>query len=173
VILVDANLLIYAIDEDSPHHKAARRWAEGAFSGSTTVGFCWVVILAFLRLTTRPGILRRPMTPEAALNLVDEWLALPTVEPVVPGERHWEVFRNLLEAAGTAGNLTSDAHLAALAIERGATVYSADNDFARFPGLRHVNPLNPPKRSRSQPSPSSLSSLRGAVPSRTRRSNPA
>lgn len=150
MILVDANLLIYAIDEDSPHHKAARKWAEGVLSGSTTVCFSWAVILAFLKLTTRPGILRRPMTPEAALEFVDEWLALPTVEVVVPGERHWEVFRNLLEASGTAGNLTSDAHLAALAIERGATVYSADNDFARFPGLRHINPLNPPSRTRSR-----------------------
>ena len=149
MILVDANLLIYAIDEDSPHHKAARRWVEGAFSGSTTIGISWTVILAFLRLTTRPGILKRPMAPEAALDFVDEWLALPSVEIVVPGERHWDVFRNLLEAAGTAGNLTSDAHLAALAIERGATVYSADTDFGRFLGLRHVNPLNQPVRARA------------------------
>lgn len=149
MILVDANLLIYAIDEDSPHHKTARRWVEGAFSGSTTIGISWSVILAFLRLTTRPGILKRPMAPEAALDFVDEWLALPPVEIVVPGERHWDVFRNLLHAAGTAGNLTSDAHLAALAIERGATVYSADADFGRFPGLRHVNPLNPAPRTRA------------------------
>jgi toxin-antitoxin system PIN domain toxin len=141
VILIDANLLIYAIDRDAPHHKAARKWVEGAFSGSVTVGLSWAVILAFLRLTTRPGILRKPMAPETSLEFIDQWLSLPVVEIVIPGDRHWPVFRNLLQAAGTAGNLTSDAHLAALAIERGATVFSADNDFGRFPGLRHVNPL--------------------------------
>ena len=148
MILVDANLLIYAIDQDAPHHKAARKWVESAFSGSTTVGLSWGVILAFLRLTTRPGILRRPMSSDTAMEFVDEWLSLPSVEVVVPGDRHWPVFRNLLRAAGTAGNLTSDAHLAALAIERGAAVFSADNDFARFPGLHHVNPLLRPKGSR-------------------------
>mgnify|MGYP000316897866 FL=1 len=149
MILVDANLLIYAIDRDSPHHKTARKWLEGALSGPTTVGFAWGVILAFLRLTTRPGILNRPMSTDAALDFIDEWLSLPVAETVVPGERHWPVLRNLLASAGAAGNLTSDAHLAALAIERGATVYSADNDFGRFPGLRHVNPLARPGRSRS------------------------
>ena len=147
MILIDANLLIYAIDQDSPHHKSARKWVEGALSGPTTVGLSWGVILAFLRLTTRPGILKHPMSGDTALDFVDEWLSLPAVETVVPGERHWQVFRNLLQAAGTAGNLTSDAHLAALAIERGATVFSADNDFGRFPGLRHVNPLLRSKRS--------------------------
>ena len=146
MMIVDANLLIYAIDRDSPQHKEARKWLEGAFSGPVTVGLTWGVIMAFLRLTTRPGILRNPMSAEDALEFVDEWLDLPSVEIVVPGERHWPVFRNLLKAAGTAGNLTSDAHLAALAIERGATVCSTDRDFARFPGLRHVNPLAPRSR---------------------------
>lgn len=141
MILVDANLLIYAIDRDSPHHAGSRKWVEGALSGRDTVGLAWSVILAFLRLTTRPGILSRPMPAEAALDYVDEWLTLPAVEIVLPGERHWPVFRNLLTVAGTVGNLTSDAHLAALAIERGATVFSTDSDFARFPGLRYVNPL--------------------------------
>jgi uncharacterized protein len=149
MILVDANLLIYAIDRDSPHHASARRWLEDVLSGSATVGLTWGVILAFLRLTTRPGILRRPMSVETALDFVDEWLSLPAVEAVVPGDRHWPVFRNLLQAAGTAGNLTSDAHLAAIAIERGATVFSTDNDFGRFPGLRHENPLSAPKRLRT------------------------
>ncbi|MCM2257767.1 MAG: type II toxin-antitoxin system VapC family toxin [Vicinamibacteria bacterium] len=141
MILVDANLLIYAIDKDSPQHKPARKWIEAALSGSDTVGLAWGVILAFLRLTTRPGILQRPMSADQAIAYVDEWLALPNVEIVQPGETHWSVFRNLLHAAGSAGNLTSDAHLAALAIERGATLCSADNDFRRFPGLRHENPL--------------------------------
>ena len=89
------------------------------------------------------------MSAEAALDFIDEWLSLPAVETVVPGERHWLVFKNLLQAAGMAGNLTSDAHLAAIAIERGATVFSTDNDFARFPGLRHVNPLLGSKRAKN------------------------
>jgi toxin-antitoxin system PIN domain toxin len=147
MILVDANLLIYAVDRDASHHKAARKWVEGALSGSITVGLSWGVMLAFLRLTTRPGVLRRPMPPETALEFIDVWLSLPTVEVAVPGEAHWRIFRNLLKAAGTAGNLTSDAHLAALAIERGATVFSTDTDFGRFPGLLHVNPLKGPRRS--------------------------
>ena len=142
MILVDANLLIYALDRDSPHHKKARPWLERALSGDTTVGLTWVVILAFLRLVTRPGILRKPLTPEAALAYVDEWTSLPSVEIVLPGERHWPVFLNLVRATGLAGNLTSDAHLAALAIEHGATVCSADADFTRFPGLSYDNPLS-------------------------------
>jgi toxin-antitoxin system PIN domain toxin len=141
VILVDANLLIYAIDADAPDHRRARKWMEDTLSGTTALGLAWIVILAFLRLTTRPGILTRPLRPEAALAFVDEWLSQPYVEAVGPGENHWAVLRKLLKAAGTAGNLTSDAHLAALAIERGSTVYSTDNDFKRFPGIAHVNPL--------------------------------
>ena len=142
MILVDANLLVYAIDRDSPHHAKARRWLEDMLSGSTPVALAWIVILAFLRLTTRPGILRRPLSPERALAFVDEWLAQPYVQPLAPGERHWAVLRNLLKAAGTAGNLASDAHLAALAIEHGCTLCSSDSDFRRFPGLDHENPLD-------------------------------
>jgi toxin-antitoxin system PIN domain toxin len=141
VILVDANLLIYAIDRDSPQHRRALAFVEKALSSSEPVGFAWVVVLAFLRLITRAGILRRPLPPSTALEHVAEWLELPNVELVTPGEDHFRIFRNLIDAAGTAGNLTSDAHLAALAIEKGATLCSADHDFARFPGLRYVNPL--------------------------------
>ena len=141
MILVDANILIYAIDLDSPHHAKARRWLEGALSGTTPLGLAWIVVLAFLRLTTRPGILKRPLAPERALEFVDEWLAQPYVQALGPGERHWAVLRNLLRATGTAGNLTSDAHLAALAIEHGCTVWSSDSDFKRFPGIEHVDPL--------------------------------
>jgi hypothetical protein len=141
VILVDANLLIYAIDRDSPHHAAARRWLEHTLSGTTRVGLGWVVILAFLRLTTRPGILGRPLDLERAMGLVSEWLDQPYVMAVGPGEHHWAVLRNLLKVTGSAGNLVSDAHLAALALEQGYTVYSTDHDFKRFPGIEHVNPL--------------------------------
>jgi uncharacterized protein len=141
VILVDANVLIYAVDSDSPHHRAARRWLEGAFSGTTPVGFAWVVILAFLRLTTRSGILKKPLRPERAVAFIDEWLALPYVRAVGPGAGHWAILRKLLRDTGTAGNLTSDAHLAAVAIELGASICSTDGDFERFPGVERVNPL--------------------------------
>jgi hypothetical protein len=141
VILVDANLLIYAVDADAPQHPRARRWLEDTLSGTTRVGLPWLVLLAFLRVTTREGILVRSLTPGQALAYVDSWLAQPNVEPVGPGPTHWRVLRNLLRSTGTAGNLTSDAHLAALAIEYGAGLCSTDNDFKRFPGVDHVNPL--------------------------------
>lgn len=141
MILVDTNLLVYATDADSPHHARARVWLEERLSSATPVGLAWLVILAFLRVTTRPGVLRRPYTPEEALGFVDDWFAQPYVRLVGPGDHHWPLLRNLLKTTGTAGHLVADAHLAALAIEHGWTVYSADNDFKRFPGVEHVNPL--------------------------------
>lgn len=141
MILVDANVLIYAIDADSPHHAASRRWLEDALSGTTPVGLAWIVILAFLRLTTRSGILKRPLPPERAMAFVDEWLAQPYVRAVSPGEGHWAILRKLLRDSGTAGNLTSDAHLAAVALEIGASVCSTDADFGRFPGVERISPL--------------------------------
>lgn len=141
MILVDANLLIYAIDADSPHHARAKRWLEETLSGETWVALPWVVILAFLRITTRTGILRNPLPPEEAFAYLDSWLRQPYVRAVGPGENHWPILRNLLQSSGTAGNLTSDAHLAALALEHGCTIVSADNDFRRFAGVKHTNPL--------------------------------
>jgi hypothetical protein len=142
VILVDANLLIYAVNKNSPQHKSARKWLEATLSGAEAVGLPWIVVLAFLRITTRPGILEHPLTGDQALQYIDEWLALPLVSLVAPGERNWPVFCNFLRATGTFGNLTSDAHIAAMAIENGATIYSADYDFRRFTGVQHVNPLS-------------------------------
>jgi uncharacterized protein len=141
VILVDANLLIYAVDSDSPYHARASAWFADRLSGTTPIALAWLVILTFLRITTRPGVMRRPQTPEQALGFVDEWLAQPYVSLVGPGDHHWPLLRNLLKTTGTAGNLVADAHLAALAIEHGYAIYSADNDFKRFPGVEHVNPL--------------------------------
>ncbi len=141
MILVDANLLIYAIDSSSSHHAVARSWLEKTLSGADRVGLAWIVILAFLRVVTHPGIVRHPLSPEVALDYVDSWLQQPYVQPVVPGEKHWLIFRNLLRSTGTAGNLTSDAHLAALALEHDCEIYSSDHDFKRFPGVKHVNPL--------------------------------
>ncbi|HSR67283.1 MAG TPA: type II toxin-antitoxin system VapC family toxin [Acidobacteriota bacterium] len=141
--LLDANLLIYAVDSDSPHHQAAKQWLESALSGTEPIGLPWVVILAFLRITTHPRVMRRPLQAEEALEYVDSWLKQPFVEAVAPGPGHWQVLRNLIRTTGTSGNLTSDAHIAALALEHGHEVSSADNDFKRFPGILHVNPLQP------------------------------
>jgi toxin-antitoxin system PIN domain toxin len=141
VIIVDANLLIYAVNSRSPHHVRARAWLEQTLSGTAPVGLPWIVLLAFVRVTTRPGIMARPLPLTDAMAYVDSWLQQPCVEIVARGEHHWQIFKGLLEATGAAGNLTSDAHIAALALERGARVCSADHDFARFPGIKHINPL--------------------------------
>jgi len=141
MILVDANLLIYAIDQDSPHHQKARTWLEEILSGTTPVGLAWIVVLAFLRVTTRASVMNKPLRAERAIEFIDSWLAQPNVSLVRTGEQHWAILRNLLRASGTGGNLTSDAHLAALAIEQGYTVFTSDNDFRRFAGLSVVNPL--------------------------------
>lgn len=141
MILVDANLLLYAVNQDLPQHRRARRWLEATFSGGETVGLPWVVVLAFLRLATNARVFEKPLSVVGATGYIEEWLALPTVTAVPPGDAHWPILRNLLADAGTGGNLTTDAHIAALALERGCTVYSSDQDFKRFAGVRHVNPL--------------------------------
>lgn len=141
MILVDANLLIYAVNLDSPHHKPARVWWENMLSGTAAVGIPWVSLLAFLRLCTNPRVFSCPLAAEQAIAYADEWLAQPPVRLVAPGAAHWAILRNLLTQTGTAGNLTTDAHIAALALEHGCSIYSADNDFRRFPGLKHINPL--------------------------------
>jgi uncharacterized protein len=141
MILVDANILICAVNEDSPLHQGAKEWLEAAISGTETVALSWNVLLAFLRLTTRAGLFRNPMPLETAFDLVDSWLDQPSVTLLQPGPRHARVLRDLLQPIGTGGNLTSDAHLAAPAIEHGAEVCSFDADFARFPGLKWRNPL--------------------------------
>jgi toxin-antitoxin system PIN domain toxin len=106
------------------------------------VGIPWVSIMAFLRICTNPRIFSPPLPPEAAIAYIDEWLDQPPVQLVAPGTGHWAILRNLLLQSGMAANLTTDAHIAALALEQGFSVYSADNDFRRFPGLKHVNPLS-------------------------------
>jgi uncharacterized protein len=141
MILLDANLLIYAVNQDAPLHRKAKSWLESAISGSETVGLSWGIILAFLRLTTRPGLFRNPLSVKFALDLVQSWLCRSSVTVVHPGPRHIGLLRELLLQSGTGGNLTSDAHLAALAIEQGAELYSLDSDFARFPNLKWSNPL--------------------------------
>jgi hypothetical protein len=139
--LVDLNLLLYAVNQDAPRHEAARSWWEEVLSGDEHVGIAWVVVLGFLRLTTRGAILPKPLRLEQAAGLIDEWFEQAACVVVHPGDRHWEILKKLLTEAGTAGNLTTDAHLAALAIEYGATLYSTDGDFSRFAGLSFENPL--------------------------------
>lgn len=140
--LIDANVLIYAANRAAPRHEAARSWINATLSGSETVALPWAVILAFLRITTNPKVMTPPLTARAALSYVDGWLALPTVTTPAPTNRHLTVLLELLEATGVGGNLVSDAHLAALAIEHGATLCSCDTDYARFPGLNWVDPLS-------------------------------
>jgi toxin-antitoxin system PIN domain toxin len=137
----DVNLLIYAFDETSVFHDAAHAWIEELLSGAETVGFAWMVLLAFLRLSTRSRIVENPLEPSRAFDIIAGWLAQPVSILLHPTERHFDVLRGLLEPLGTAGNLTTDAHLAALAIEHGGEVCSADGDFGRFTGLRWSNPL--------------------------------
>lgn len=139
--LVDVNVLLYAVNADGPHHAEARTWLEQSLSGSETFAFSWLVLLAFLRLSTRVAVFPRPLSLAQAGALIDGWLAQPCAVVVEPTPRHWAILKSLLDEVGTAGNLCSDAHLAALAIEHGAELHSADRDFARFPMLRWVNPL--------------------------------
>ena len=151
--LVDANLLLYAVDETSPHHRVAKPWLEQQLSASETFAFAWAVLLAFVRLATNPRVFNAPLTVEEALDLVDSWLEQPSSTVVHPTERHTHVLRELLAPLGSAGNLASDAHLAALSIEHGAELCSGDSDFARFPRVRWVNPLvqrTSPRRSRAR-----------------------
>ena len=141
MIVVDANLLIYAVNKDAPLHRKAKRWLEATLSGKETVGLPWNVLLAFLRLTTRAGIFSSPLTVEAAFDFVDAWLRQPVVVTIEPTAQHFRVLRDLLAPLGAGGNLTSDAHLAALAIQHGAELCTCDGDFARFPRLRWRHPL--------------------------------
>jgi hypothetical protein len=141
VKLVDVNLLLYAVNEDAPFHREAKEWLEGVLSGRETVGFSWSVLLAFVRLSTRPVLFPHPLDVEQAFDLVESWLAQPCVTVVHPTRRHLAILRSLLRPLGTAGNLTSDAHLAAIAVEHGAELCSTDRDFGRFAGVVWRNPL--------------------------------
>ncbi len=140
MILLDANILIYAVNRACDQHAAALEALRRGLEGPRGVGFAWTAVLAFLRLSTRRGMFPRPLSVEDALRVVERWLGHPSALVVNPGERHAEVLGRLLRSAGAAGNLTTDAHLAALAIEQGATLVTFDRDFARFEGLRWTLP---------------------------------
>jgi uncharacterized protein len=136
VQLVDANVLLYAVNEDAPHHEPARDWLDGALGENEPVAFAWIVLLAFLRLATRAGLFPSPLTVEQAADVVEHWLEQPAAVVLHPSPRHLGLLRGLLHASGTAANLVNDAHLAALALEHGARIVSYDRDFGRFEGVR-------------------------------------
>lgn len=132
----DVNVLIYAADKSSRHHVKAREWVEESLSSTETVGFAVVALLGFVRITTNPRVMSVPFDAKQAFDQIAEWLAQSPATVVNPGRRNLEICRELLETSGTAGNLTTDAHLAALAIENGAALASFDGDFHRFGGLK-------------------------------------
>jgi len=141
VILVDANILIYAYDETSASHRAARAWVEDAFGQEDEVGIALVSILAFLRIMTNPMLFDTPMSVAEAAEIVTEWVSRPNVGLVQPTQRHFELVAELARGGKARGPLLMDAHLAALAIEHGATLCTSDRDLWRFPGLRVEDPL--------------------------------
>lgn len=141
MIVPDVNLLVHAYNAESPVHDRARTWFERVMSDPSPVGIPWVTALGFIRITTHPRVMTSPLSSASACGHVESWLAQPQVSVLHPGERHAAVLFDLLRRLGTAGNLTTDAHLAALAIEYQAELHSTDADFTRFSGLRWRNPL--------------------------------
>jgi uncharacterized protein len=141
VIVLDANLLLYAYDSASPHHAKARSWIEKVLSGITAVGLPWQTVSAFLRIMTNPKLPGERFTLEEAVQLVDRWLEQPNVRLLGPGDEHWALFRQMIVEGQAPGALISDAQLAALTMEYGGVLHTTDRDFARFPGLRWRNPL--------------------------------
>ncbi|MGH2951775.1 MAG: TA system VapC family ribonuclease toxin [Solirubrobacterales bacterium] len=129
-------MLLYARDSSSTHHARARAWLEETLSGTETVAFAWIPLLAFLRVSTNLRVFTAPLAVDDALDLIDVWLAQPNATVIHPGDRHPAILRELVETSGTAGNRTSDAQLAALAIEHGATLATFDSDFHRFSGVK-------------------------------------
>lgn len=146
MMLVDVNLLLNAYNGDLPDHGSSRRWWEDQVNGGQRLGLAWVTILGFVRIMTNPRAMQHPLSSEKAIAIVESWLDHPSIEVVEPGPRHAEILFGLLREAGVAGDLTTDAHLAALAIELQAPLASLDTDFARFPGLRWVNPASHRRR---------------------------
>jgi hypothetical protein len=142
VIVIDANLLIYSYDAASPHHLKSSTWVEQTLSSGEPVGLSWQTVSAFLRVVTNRRLPGKRVDLREALDAVQEWLQVPSVSILIPGEGHWAVLRRMILEGGASGPLVSDAQLAALTIEYGGVLYTADRDFARFPGLRWKNPVD-------------------------------
>ncbi|HUH07859.1 MAG TPA: type II toxin-antitoxin system VapC family toxin [Egibacteraceae bacterium] len=138
--VVDANVLLYAVNEDDQHHERARGWLDAALSGYETIGFTWVALLAFLRLSTKVGLFPRPLSVTDSCATITDWLGASPSVLLAPTVRHAAVLSGLLAAVGTGGNLVSDAHLAAIVLEHGASVVTFDNDFGRFLGVQWEPP---------------------------------
>lgn len=141
MILVDANILLYAEDYLQSRHQQARAWWDSQLSGTGVVCLCWTVLSAFIRIGTNPRVFEYPLSLEQALARVQSWLDQPCTRVVLPTERHWTVFKQVLTDGQAVANLVTDAHMAALAIEHGCELASTDSDFARFPKLKWRNPL--------------------------------
>jgi uncharacterized protein len=141
LIVLDANLLLYAYDSASPKHSKAREWIEREFSSSEPIALPWQTVSAFIRIMTNPRLPGERLTIEEAVAVVDAWLEQPNIQLLAPGESHWPLFQQMLVEGQAAGALVCDAHLAALTIEYGGVLHTTDRDFARFPGLRWKNPL--------------------------------
>jgi len=141
LILIDTNLLLYAEDSLSPHHVTAGAWLEEKLSGSSPVGLCWPVINGFIRISTNHRLHKHPLSILEAIEVAEGWLNQPCVSLLQPTDQHWRIFQMMLKTGAASGNLVSDAHLAALAIEHNATLWSSDLDFARFSGLKWKNPF--------------------------------
>jgi hypothetical protein len=141
MILVDANLLLYAEDSLSEHHDAARIWWDAQLSGSDPVGLCWPVLSAFIRIGTNARLHQRPLTLKEAAERVQSWFNQPCVRVIQPSDQHWTLFQQMLRSGNAVGNLVSDAHLAALAVEHNCVLHSTDADFSRFRGLKWKNPI--------------------------------
>jgi len=140
LILPDVNVLLYAANSATEQHTAALTALKTGYASPRGVGFAWVSLLAFLRLSTRGGIFPKPLSVDDSIRVINHWIDVPNSQILHPGERHAEILGRLLRAAGTAGNLTTDAHLAGIAIENDATIVSFDRDFARFADVRWTNP---------------------------------
>jgi uncharacterized protein len=147
MILPDISVLVHAHNADSAVHERARRWWDGCLSGTEGIGLAWATMLGFVRITTNRRVVARPLPVGDVMSRLESWLALPHVHVAQPSDTHFDRLRSELERLGTAGNLTTDAHLAVLAMERGYVVYSTDADFARFRGLRWVDPCRGPRGS--------------------------
>lgn len=138
--IVDANVLLYAVNSEAPHHNEAHDWLDSALDGADAIGFTWVVMLAFLRISTHPSILPRPLPIETATEILQDWLRRPGAVVVEPSPRHAALLCGLLIESGSRGNLVNDNHLAAIAAEYGADIASFDADFDRFKGIRRYAP---------------------------------
>jgi len=140
--IIDVNVLLYVVNKDAAHHATLSEWWQQALENDESIGLSWSVLVGFLRVATNPRAFPRPLDPHAALRVIDDWLELANVAVVREKDEHWRTLRSILGHSGTAGNLTTDAHLAALALTHDAVLVSCDHDFRRFKGLRLENPVD-------------------------------